>query len=139
VDPTGPAECRSSARLVHLLATLLKEGAERASQCSDYRDRQISMNTSRIRPPAEIGFLICEETVSSCVVVQNTALPNVLISVCSEWCSSRNAAIAQKGQRPTVTTLIVTRWSRSRRCVGVAARKHITKLAGSGPQHSKHH
>lgn len=56
------------------------------------------MKTSRIRPPAEIGFLSCEETVSSCVVVQNAALPNVLISVCPVWRSTRNAANRRTGQ-----------------------------------------
>ena len=80
------------------------------------------MNTSSTRPLAEIGFLIDEETVSSCVVVQNSALPNVLISVCAEPRSSRNARIAQTRSTPAVATAIVIRWSRSRRCVAVAAR-----------------
>ncbi len=42
---------------------------------------QISIRTSSTRPPVEIGFLIEDETVSSCVVVQNRALPNVPSSV----------------------------------------------------------
>src|SRR5665811_2026320 len=67
------------------------------------------MKTSRTRPPAEMGFLTCEETVNSCVVLQNAALPNVLISVCAEWRSSTNATIAQNRSTPTVVIVIVTR------------------------------
>ena len=60
--------------VVHLLAALLKEAADCPGECRFTVMAYTSMKTSRIRPPAEIGFLIDEETVSSWVVVQNAAL-----------------------------------------------------------------
>lgn len=50
-----------------------------------------SMSTSSTRPPGEIGFLMEDEIVNNCVEVQNSALPNDLISVFAAWRSSNNA------------------------------------------------
>jgi hypothetical protein len=44
---------------------------------------QSSMKMSRMRPPVEMGLPRLEETVKSCALVQNRALPNVLI--CVSW------------------------------------------------------
>jgi hypothetical protein len=70
---------------------------------------------------------------------ENGAAERLDLPVCWEWRSSRNAAIAQNRSTPTVATMIVTRWPRSRRWVAVAAREDVAKLTGSRPQHSKRH
>ena len=78
-----------------------------------------SMNTSRIRPPTENGLGICEDTVSSCVEVQNRALPKESIAVGCTWRSNIRANTADTRSTPTVTTTRTVRVSRSRAWVGV--------------------
>jgi len=123
-DPVGRhrRRRRPSALIVDLSAAL-KEAAERAGERRDHGDRvELDEHVEDSSADQDRILDLCEETVSIWVVVQNAALPNVWISVCWEWRSSRNAAIAQRRSAPTVATMIVTSWSRSRRCVAVAAR-----------------
>lgn len=79
------------------------------------------MITSRIRPPVEIGFRIEEDTVSSCVEVQKSALPRLVICVCLAPCSKTSARTAQIKSIPIVVTAIATSLSLRWACVGVFA------------------
>jgi hypothetical protein len=83
-------------------------------------------NTSSTRAGDEIGFGSCDETVSSCVLVQKTESPNVFISVPVACRSNMNMSTLATAPRTTVATNRKTSRERRCSCVGVAARATLS-------------
>lgn len=82
--------------------------------------------TSSTRAGAEIGFGSCDETVSSCVVVQNRESPSVVIPVPSAPRSKTRMSTLATASKTTDATRRNTTRERRCSCVGVAPRATIT-------------
>jgi hypothetical protein len=133
------AECGPSARLVHLLATLLKETAERASQRSDYRDRpdlhedvedssarrdrilDLRGDGQQLRCRPEHGAAECFDLGLLGMALEKERRDRAEQVNTDSHQDDRHEVIPQPTMR------------------GRRRTENVTKLAGSGPQHSKRH